>query len=45
MRIRAFLPKRKQSLETEYESSSVLETFCMYRLNTELEESIRKDKC
>lgn len=42
--ISVILEKRKQSLDTEYETSSVLESFCMHRLNTALEESIRKDK-
>lgn len=42
--ISAILEKRKQSLVTEYEASSALESFCMHRLNTALEESIRKDK-
>lgn len=42
--ITAILKKKKQSLVTEYEASSALESFCMHRLNTALEESIRKDK-
>ena len=42
--ITAILEKKKQSLDTEYESSSALESFCMHRMNTALEESIRKDK-
>lgn len=42
--ITAILGKRKQTLDTEHETSSALESFCMHRLNTALEESIRKDK-
>lgn len=42
--ITAILEKKKQSLDTEYEASSALESFCMHRMNTALEESIRKDK-
>lgn len=42
--ITAILGKRKQPLDTEHETSSALESFCMHRLNTALEESIRKDK-
>lgn len=42
--ITAILEKRKQPLDTEHEASSALESFCMHRLNTALEESIRKDK-
>lgn len=40
----AILEKRKQPLDTEHEAKSALESFCMHRLNTALEESIRKDK-
>ncbi|MGO1043231.1 hypothetical protein ACTPEO_10890 [Clostridioides difficile] len=42
--ITAILEKRKQPLDTDHEASSALESFCMHRLNTALEESIRKDK-
>lgn len=44
--ITAVLQKRKQPFATDHEasSSSVLESFCMHRLNTALEESLRKDK-
>lgn len=42
--ITAILEKRKQPLDTEHEASSALESFCMHRLNTVLEESIRRDK-
>lgn len=42
--ITAILEKRKQPFDTEHETSSALESFCMHRLNTALEESIRKDK-
>lgn len=40
----AILEKRKQPLDTDHESSFTLESFCMHRLNTALEESLRKDK-
>ena len=38
--------KRKKSShdDTEYESHSILESFCLHRLDTALEESIRNDK-
>lgn len=36
--------KEKQSLDTDHEASSALDSFCMHRLNTALEESIQKDK-
>lgn len=42
--ISAILEKKKQPFDTEYETSSALESFCMHRMNTALEESIRKDK-
>ncbi|MDE6761866.1 MAG: hypothetical protein K2J90_14500 [Lachnospiraceae bacterium] len=42
--IATILGKRKQPLNTYHEASSALESFCMHRLNTALEESIRKDK-
>jgi len=38
------LEKRKQSLDTEHEGSSALKLFCVHRLNSALEEFIRKDK-
>ncbi|MFQ4260635.1 hypothetical protein HGQ82_07000 [Clostridioides difficile] len=40
----AILEKRKQLHATDYEVSSALESFCTHRLNTALEESLRKDK-
>lgn len=42
--ISAILEKRKQPFDTDHEASSVLESFCMHRLDTALEESIREDK-
>lgn len=42
--ITAILEKRKQLLDTDHEASSALELFCMQRLNTTLEKSIRKGK-
>lgn len=42
--ITAILEKRKQLFNTDHEASSALESFCMHRMNTALEESIRKDK-
>lgn len=38
------MEKRKQPFDTDHEASSVLESFCMHRLDTALEESIREDK-
>lgn len=40
----AILEKRKQPHDTDHEASSALESFCTHRLNTALEESLRKDK-
>ncbi len=40
----AILEKRKPPLDTEHVTNSVLESFCIHRLNTALEESISKDK-
>lgn len=42
--ITTILEKRKQPLNTYHEASSALESFCMHRLDTVLEESMRKDK-
>lgn len=42
--ITAILEKRKQPVNTDYETNSVLESFCMHRLNTALEETIRNNK-
>lgn len=42
--ITAILEKRKQPVNTDYATNSVLESFCMHRLNTALEENIRNDK-